>query len=54
MKQYLFTIGLTFNPSSMNNIELRKFGLGLGNNGSNLLDSWASDAGQLFRFKKMK
>ena len=38
-KLYLFTIGLTLNPSSMNNIELSEFGLGLGNNGSNFLDS---------------
>ena len=61
MKQYLFTIGLTFNPSSKNNIELREFGLGLGNNGSNSLDLWASESDdqtradhQWFRFKKMK
>ena len=41
-KPYLFTIGPTFNPSSMNNFELREFGLGFGNNDSesNSLDSW--------------
>ena len=33
-----------FNPSSMNNLELRKFALSLSNHAS--LDSWASDAGR--------
>ena len=43
-KLYLFTIGLTLNPSSMNNIELSEFGLSLGNNGSNFLNSCGSVA----------
>ena len=45
-KQYLFTIGLTFNPSSVNNLELREFasGLSLSTNGYSL-NLWASDAG---------
>ena len=40
------TIGLTFNPSSINNLELREFasGLSLSTNGFSL-NSWASDAG---------
>ena len=46
MKPYVLTFGLTINPSSMNYHELREFGLSLCNNGSNHLDSWASDAGR--------
>ena len=46
MKPYVLTFGLTINPSSMNYHELREFGLSLCNNGSNSLDSWASDAGR--------
>ena len=42
-KSYLFTIGQTFNLCSMNNLE---FALTLNPNGSNFLDSWASDAGR--------
>ena len=42
-KLYLFTIGQTFNPSSMNNLE---FAFTLNTNGSNSLDAWASDTGR--------
>ena len=43
-KSYLFTIGQTFNPSSMNN--LLEFAFTLNTNGSNSLDAWASDTGR--------
>ena len=42
-KQYLFTIGQTFNPSSINNLELREFALSISNHAS--LSLWPSDAG---------
>ena len=45
MNSYLFTIGQTFNPSSVNNLKLRELALTLSNNGSNSLDLRASDAG---------